>query len=133
MKTPELIRDRKALFWALWRVEMLATMASTAAGFIWILGVPLLIAIVSMLLGIQIPQEPAGPYWFWASALIVGVMLGGGFGLMMTARWLVFRRKAVKCLHCTRRFGTSIKERQLLATGRCPACGDAVTDDAAQA
>jgi hypothetical protein len=117
---------QRDLFWAIWRVDMIATAASTAGGFLWIFGFTALIALAFVVAGLEIPEQVAGASWTVFLVVYLMGLFGGGFSLMYWCSRLAFRRFGLVCPSCGSRCDGFRKERKCLASGRCPACGTPV-------
>lgn len=115
---------QRDLYGAIWRVDMVAAGASTAAGFLWVFGFMALIAIASLIAGIEIPPQVAGTWWTVVLVIYLAALFGGGLLLMAWSSSVMYRRFGLTCPSCGAQLDGVRKARACLASGRCPACGN---------
>jgi hypothetical protein len=120
---------RKQLFWANWRVEMLATLASTAFLIGWCPAAAGIVLTSMLLLGFEFPDAKT-PLPTEFAILFLILLFGVGLALAMTVQWFVYRRWGVQCSSCGRRLGRFAREQPTLTSGRCVKCGTPLTADA---
>lgn len=114
---------QRDLYWAVWRVDMIAAGASTATGFVWMFGSTALIAIASLISGIEIRSQFAGTGWIVLLLICLTALFGGGLWLMHLSSSVMYRRFGLFCPSCGAQLDGIRKARKCLASGRCPACG----------
>jgi hypothetical protein len=121
-------RDKNQLFWTICRIDLFAGLASTAAAFTVVFGVPLLITLGMMITGLEF-ERLAPNVQLGISIGVVLVFFVVGPATMWAARVGVYRWKGAACPNCGRRFGSARQENETIASGYCLRCRFPLTDE----
>lgn len=113
-------KTQRELFWATWRVDMIATSVSAGVGFLWMFGFTGLLALLMVAFDVDIPPALNGVVSF----VYVVLTFGGGLSLMWLSSRMAYRRFGLVCPSCRLQLNGYRKKRKLLAHGCCPACGN---------